>query len=110
MALKLRNQFSHGRASPQYVRNLAAVQQCPLLADSVAKRFWAHHDAMLIRPQAPMRNSDSPKRVGRFKTCVDPRGSRVLQHYRHKAEVTARIQLLLLFARERPLADVLRSS
>jgi hypothetical protein len=32
MALELRNQFSHGRASLQYVRNLAAVQQCPLMA------------------------------------------------------------------------------
>src|SRR5262249_55813544 len=60
---------------------------CPVMADTVAKRFWAREPAILIQDQAARRNVDSKSCSFRFNCCGHDAPRRLLQQYRHISDL-----------------------
>src|SRR5664280_2837646 len=59
----------------------------PVLADIVAKRFFAFRRAILIQKIDPPRNIDSSGAPIGFESCALGGGRRLLQQNRHKADI-----------------------
>src|SRR6266536_4786510 len=58
------------------------TREFPILADSVAKLFWAPERATLIQEQRLRRNIDSTNPSPRFDYCASAASCRVLQQNR----------------------------
>jgi len=61
---------------------------CPLVADTVAKVFQATKRATLIRRQRSRGKEDSRRCARQNEHCAANPSSRLLQHYRHKPDVS----------------------